>query len=420
MIEVEALRSRRMKNFLTALMMSAGTPMLLMGDEMRRSRGGNNAFCGDGDGSCLDWRLLERHAGHRFFSCLTALRLRRIVDESQRLSLNQLLQWAQIEWHGVALGRPDWSDGSHSLAFTARTPCWHFAIHGMFNAYWSRSPSSCRAGPREPYPVAALRGHGAAVARRHLHTRRGAAGYRHLSRAPAVVRRARLGTGTGPLAGRRGRRWPCIPQRAPSHRRSARQRRGAGGPLLPGAPTANPAERVSFGTSGHRGSSLARTFNEAHVLAIRRRSANTGRSTASTVRCTPGRTHTLSGAAFMTALEVLAAHGVHTMVDHREGYTPTPAISHAILTHNRGRTSRLADGIVITPSHNPPEDGGLKYNPPTGGPADTTVTRWIQDRANDLLAQGVETMPRVPRARQAGPDDACATMSGRTSPISSR
>ena len=109
------------------------------------------------------------------------------------------------------------------------------------------------------------------------------------------------------------------------------------------------------------------------------------------------------------------------MVDHREGYTPTPAISHAILTHNRGRTSRLADGIVITPSHNPPEDGGLKYNPPTGGPADTTVTRWIQDRANDLLAQGVETMPRVPhvRARQAPTTHACDYVRG-VRPRSSR
>jgi isoamylase len=152
--EVEALRSRQVKNFLTALMMSAGTPMLLMGDEMRRSQGGNNnAFCGDGDGSWLDWRPLERHAGlQRFVSCLTALRLRpEIVDESQRLSLNQLLQWANIEWHGVALGRPDWSDGSHSLAFTARTPYWHFAIHGMFNAYWEPLIFELPRGANEPY-----------------------------------------------------------------------------------------------------------------------------------------------------------------------------------------------------------------------------------------------------------------------------
>jgi phosphoglucomutase len=168
--------------------------------------------------------------------------------------------------------------------------------------------------------------------------------------------------------------------------------------------SAAPAERVSFGTSGHRGSSLARTFNEAHVLAITQAICEYRTQHGIDGPLYLGKdTHALSGAAFMTALEVLAARGVHTMVDHLEGYTPTPAISHAILTHNRGRTSRLADGIVITPSHNPPEDGGLKYNPPTGGPADTTVTRWIQDRANDLLAQGVETMPRVPhaRARQA-------------------
>jgi phosphoglucomutase len=165
-----------------------------------------------------------------------------------------------------------------------------------------------------------------------------------------------------------------------------------------------PAERVSFGTSGHRGSSLARTFNEAHVLAITQAICDYRRLNGIDGPLYLGKdTHALSEAAFMTALEVLAGHGVHTMVDHQDGFTPTPAISHAILTHNRGRTSRLADGIVITPSHNPPEDGGLKYNPPTGGPADTTVTRWIQDRANDVLAADAERVPRVVyrRARRA-------------------
>jgi phosphoglucomutase len=105
----------------------------------------------------------------------------------------------------------------------------------------------------------------------------------------------------------------------------------------------------------------------------------------------------------MTALEVLAANGVETMIDDKDGYTPTPAISHAILTHNRGRRSWLADGIVITPSHNPPEDGGFKYNPPTGGPADAATTRWIQDRANELLSSAAERVPRIPypRARSA-------------------
>jgi glycogen operon protein len=137
--EVEALRDRQVKNFLTVMMLAAGTPMLLMGDEMRRTqRGNNNAFCVDDETTWLDWRLLERHAGlHRFVTRLTALRLRpEILDDSRRLSLNQLLQWATIEWHGVTLGRPDWSDRSHSLAFTARTPYWQFAVHGMFNAYW--------------------------------------------------------------------------------------------------------------------------------------------------------------------------------------------------------------------------------------------------------------------------------------------
>ena len=167
---------------------------------------------------------------------------------------------------------------------------------------------------------------------------------------------------------------------------------------------ANPAERVSFGTSGHRGSSLARTFNEAHVLAITQAICEYRMQHGIDGPLYLGKdTHALSDNAFMTALEVLAAHDVHTVVDHRGGYTPTPAISHAILTHNRGRTSRLADGIIITPSHNPPEDGGLKYNPPTGGPADTTVTDWIQDRANEVLAAGNGRVPRLAyrRARHA-------------------
>jgi phosphoglucomutase len=167
---------------------------------------------------------------------------------------------------------------------------------------------------------------------------------------------------------------------------------------------ADPAQRVSFGTSGHRGSSIARRFNEAHVLAITQAICDYRKSQGIDGPLYLGRdTHALSVPAFMTALEVLTANGVSTMIDDENGYTPTPAISHAILTHNRGRRSGLADGIVITPSHNPPEDGGFKYNPPTGGPADTGITRWIQDRANELLASGAERERRVPfqRARQA-------------------
>jgi phosphoglucomutase len=167
---------------------------------------------------------------------------------------------------------------------------------------------------------------------------------------------------------------------------------------------ADPAQRVSFGTSGHRGSSTVRTFNEAHVLAITQSICDYRKSQGIDGPLYLGRdTHALSVPAFMTALEVLAANGVLTAIDDEHGYTPTPAISHAILTHNRGRTSGLADGIVITPSHNPPEDGGFKYNPPTGGPADAECARWIQDRANELLARGLKRVLRVPyqRARQA-------------------
>jgi glycogen operon protein len=151
--EVEALRSRQAKNFLTVLMVSVGTPMLLMGDEVRRSQAGNNNGYLDDETNWLDWRLLTRHAGlHQFITRLAALRTgRNLVDDSRPLTLNQLLQWAHIEWHGVALGRPDWSEHSHSLAFTARTPYWQFAIHGMFNAYWEPLTFELPRGSDEPY-----------------------------------------------------------------------------------------------------------------------------------------------------------------------------------------------------------------------------------------------------------------------------
>src|SRR5919206_1126564 len=149
---------------------------------------------------------------------------------------------------------------------------------------------------------------------------------------------------------------------------------------------ANPLERVAFGTSGHRGSSLRRSFNEAHILAVAQATCEYRASQGIDGPLFLGKdTHGLPEPAQRTALEVLAANGVEVVVAEKDAPTPTPVISHAILTHNRGRTSRLADGIVITPSHNPPEDGGIKYNPPNGGPADTNVTGWIERRANELL-----------------------------------
>src|ERR1035441_2198556 len=160
---------------------------------------------------------------------------------------------------------------------------------------------------------------------------------------------------------------------------------------------AEPAQRVAFGTSGHRGSSFALSFNEAHILAItqsicqyRQQERITGPLFLAMD------THALSDPAWVSALEVLAANGVDTMIDSAGGYTPTPALSHAILTYNRGRADGLADGIVITPSHNPPEDGGFKYNPPNGGPADTGATRRIEDRANELLEGGLRKILRMP------------------------
>ena len=163
-------------------------------------------------------------------------------------------------------------------------------------------------------------------------------------------------------------------------------------------------QRVRFGTSGHRGSSLRGTFTEAHVLAITQAICNYRSAHEIGGPLYLGRdTHALSEPAYRTALEVLAANGVEVMIDRDDGYTPTPAISHAILAHNRRRPSRRADGIVITPSHNPPEDGGIKYNPPTGGPADTGITRWIEARANELLTEESNGVRRMPyeKARQA-------------------
>ncbi|MCS4307924.1 phosphoglucomutase [Rheinheimera pacifica] len=160
-----------------------------------------------------------------------------------------------------------------------------------------------------------------------------------------------------------------------------------------------PEHKVSFGTSGHRGSALHCSFNEPHVLAICQAVADYRKKNAITGPLFLGKdTHALSEAAFATALEVLIANKIQVCIQKDLGYTPTPVISHAILTQNKGATSQLADGIVITPSHNPPQDGGIKYNPPHGGPADTDVTNWIEQRANELLAKDLEGVKMMPYA----------------------
>jgi phosphoglucomutase len=159
----------------------------------------------------------------------------------------------------------------------------------------------------------------------------------------------------------------------------------------------DPNQLVNFGTSGHRGSSLNGTFTEAHILAITQAICDFRRGQGTDGPLYMGKdTHALSGPAQRTALEVLAANGAETIIQRDDDVTPTPVISHAILIYNRGRKEHLADGIVITPSHNPPEDGGFKYNPTNGGPADTDVTKWVQDRANDLLRGGNKGVKRVP------------------------
>src|ERR1700685_829622 len=159
----------------------------------------------------------------------------------------------------------------------------------------------------------------------------------------------------------------------------------------------DPNQRVSFGTSGHRGSPLRGTFTEAHILAITQAICDYRRAQGVDGPLYMGKdTHALSGPAQRTALEVLAGNGVETVIQTDDGVTPTPVISRAILVYNRGRKEHLADGIVITPSHNPPEDGGFKYNPTNGGPADTDVTRWVEGRANELLRAENAEVKRVP------------------------
>ena len=156
-----------------------------------------------------------------------------------------------------------------------------------------------------------------------------------------------------------------------------------------------PAQRVAFGTSGHRGTSLNSSFNEAHILAVSQAICEYRAAQGYSGPIYLGMdTHALSEPALYTAVEVFAANGVEVVIQQGLGYTPTPVISHAILAYNHGRKSGLADGVVITPSHNPPGDGGFKYNPPSAGPADTQTTQWIQERANEIIADGQQIVFR--------------------------
>jgi phosphoglucomutase len=169
--------------------------------------------------------------------------------------------------------------------------------------------------------------------------------------------------------------------------------------------SAIPAQRVTFGTSGHRGSAFHASFNDDHIAAITQAIVEYRASQHTTGPLFLAKdTHALSEPAFTTALEVLAANHIEVMIDEHLGYTPTPVLSHAILTHNQNQKLHRADGIVITPSHNPPEDGGFKYNPPNGGPADTTATKWIENRANDLIANHLSGVKRISYQQALGAD----------------
>src|SRR6266853_6052417 len=160
------------------------------------------------------------------------------------------------------------------------------------------------------------------------------------------------------------------------------------------------SQRVAFGTSGHRGSAFNNAFNEAHILSISQALCDHRRASGITGPLFVGiDTHALAEPALASALEVFAANGVDVMVDEHDGYTPTPVVSRAILTYNKGRENGFADGVVITPSHNPPEDGGFKYNPPNGGPADTDITADIESRAHAYLKSNNQNVKRIPYDR---------------------
>ena len=179
-----------------------------------------------------------------------------------------------------------------------------------------------------------------------------------------------------------------------------------------------PAQQVAFGTSGHRGSSLNGSFNENHILATSEAICRHRRSQGIDGPLFIGKdSHALSEPATRSAIEVLVANGVAVLVDSADGLTPTPSVSHAILTYNRNRSDGLSDGIVVTPSHNPPEDGGFKYNPPNGGPADTDVTGAIQREANELLRAGLTGVRRIAYERAIGRVRAGTTSPGSTSRI---
>jgi len=184
------------------------------------------------------------------------------------------------------------------------------------------------------------------------------------------------------------------------------------------------SQRVAFGTSGHRGSAFNHAFNEAHILAVSQAVCDHRKAAGITGPLFIGiDTHALAEPALASAIEVFAANGVELMIDAHDGYTPTPVISHAILTTNRGRSEGLADGVVITPSHNPPDDGGFKYNPPNGGPADTDITAGIERAANGFLKDGLRGVKRIPYDARARRPAFTVTITSRpmspTSPTSS-
>jgi phosphoglucomutase len=379
---VEGVRIRLIKNFLLTLFISRGIPMLLGGDEFRRSqRGNNNAYCQDNEVSWFDWSLLEKNKEiHRFSRGMIAFRRAHPVSRKEDFYTD-----AEIKWFALNSATPDWEEQEQNsfaclilgqaepdlfLLFNADTNPIVFFLHcrPVRSGVW-RSIL-----PELPLTISLALG-------KSLSCRARTVFGSNLDQAQFFYRTTlRCCMTINPAAGKPAD--PSILVNVPKLVTAYYE-------LQPDP--SDPGQRVVFGTSGHRGSAFDVAFNEWHILAITQAICDNRKQQNIDGPLFLGMdTHALSEPAFASAMEVLAANSVEVMISEGTPYTPTPAVSHAILVYNRARASGLADGIVITPSHNPPDDGGFKYDPPHGGPADSNVTSWIELKANDFLERSLD------------------------------